>query len=116
MATLYGIKNCDTCRKAMKLLEQAGFEPAFHDLRRDGVPGDRLADWLAGAGAAGLVNRRSATWRQLDAATRERADSDTLRVLRDHPTLIRRPVLEHDGRLLVGFDADAYRELTGESK
>lgn len=103
MTTLYGIRNCETCRKALRWLESAGVAVTFHDLRRDGVPAERLEHWLRTAGPEQLVNRRSATWRRLAESERARADTAPREVLQDEPTLIRRPVLEHGGGVLVGF-------------
>ncbi|SEO54698.1 arsenate reductase [Aquisalimonas asiatica] len=112
MATVYGIKSCDTCRKALKWLEHAGVEATFHDFRRDGVPA-ALDNWLTQLGAAELVNRRSTTWRQLDEQQRQRADTDAAALLREQPTLIRRPVLETGDRVVVGFREADYRAALG---
>jgi arsenate reductase-like glutaredoxin family protein len=70
--TLYGLKTCDTCRKAIKALEEAGHRLTVRDVRADGVAAEYLASWLAVHGEA-LINMRSTTWRGLDDATRERA-------------------------------------------
>ncbi|GAB4356086.1 MAG: ArsC family reductase [Kiloniellaceae bacterium] len=108
MIVVYGLKNCDSCRKAAKLLEAAGRPFRFHDLRADGLPRDRLAQWLATAGWETLLNRRSTTWRDLPAAEKAGLDAAAAgRLLERHPTLIKRPVVELDGaasgRLLVGL-------------
>jgi Spx/MgsR family transcriptional regulator len=111
MLTVYGIKQCDTCRKALKWLEAEGIEHHFVDLRADGLDAERLAGWLASPLAEKVVNRRSTTWRQLD--DRQRAVSGTalLRLLVQHPTLIKRPVIEQDGQLLaIGFDPASLQE------
>ncbi|MFV8833712.1 Spx/MgsR family RNA polymerase-binding regulatory protein [Aquisalimonas sp.] len=112
MATVYGIKSCDTCRKAMKWLELAGVEATFHDVRRDGVPA-ALDTWVQQLGAAELVNRRSTTWRQLDEDQRQRAASEPAALLREQPTLIRRPVLDTGDQVLVGFREADYRAALG---
>lgn len=112
MVTIYGIKTCDTCRKALKWLESAGVEATFHDLRADGVPG-ALDDWLDRLGADQLVNRRSTTWRQLDDNQRQRAESEPAALLREQPTLIRRPVLITGHQVLVGFREAEYRKALG---
>ena len=68
MIVIYGLKNCDSCRKAVQLLARAGAAHRFHDLRADGLPSGRVERWLAAAGWEALVNRRSTTWRELPAA------------------------------------------------
>ena len=117
MIVIYGLKNCDSCRKAVKLMEAGGAAYRFHDLRADGLPADRLAIWLERAGWEALVNRRSTTWRGLPEA--EKADLDGARaaaLLARHPTLIKRPVGEAGEELLVGLappQAAALKALAG---
>lgn len=108
MIVVYGLKNCDSCRKATKLLEAAGRPFRFHDLRADGLPRDRLARWLAKAGWEALLNRRSTTWRDLPEADKAGLDAaKAARLLEGHPTLIKRPVVETGDEagdtLLIGF-------------
>ncbi len=93
--TLYGLKNCDTCRKALKALDGV----TFVDVRADGVPADVLARAHAQFGAA-LLNSRSTTWRQLDDAERAR---DPLELLADHPTLMKRPLIVVDEQMHLGW-------------
>ncbi|GAB4394265.1 MAG: ArsC family reductase [Kiloniellaceae bacterium] len=104
MIVIYGLKNCDTCRRAVKLAEGAGLAYRFHDLRADGLPADRLAVWLDQAGWEALLNRRSTTWRGL--AEAEKTDLDAPRaaaLLARHPTLIKRPVVEAGTQVIVGL-------------
>lgn len=104
MLTVYGIRQCDTCRKAVKWLESRGTPHRFHDLRADGLDRARVAAWLASSFADVLVNRRSATWRALD-DTQKAAEGDALvALLLAHPTLIKRPVFETERVVAVGFD------------
>lgn len=116
MTTLYGIANCDTVKRARAWLGAQGVAFTFHDFKRQGVPPDRLAAWLAGAGADRLVNRQGSTWRQLDEAVRagvvDAASAQAL--LLAHPSAIKRPVVEWgDGALTVGFDEAVWRERVG---
>lgn len=117
MITLYGIKNCDICRNALKALKAEGHEHRFHDLRADGLSETEVARWLAAAGSEKLLNRRGTTWRKLPEAERENLDEANItRLLLEHPTLIKRPVVEIAGEVVVGFDAAAKKrlaELTG---
>jgi len=114
MSTLYGIRNCDTVRKARKWLVAHDVDCAFHDLRADGLDPALLDRWLAAVGDQVLVNRRGRTWRQLPAETRESADADALRtLLLEHPTLIKRPVVDTGNEVVVGFDTGRYATLFG---
>jgi Spx/MgsR family transcriptional regulator len=111
MTTLYGIPNCDTVKRAREWLARHGVAYEFHDFKKHGVPADRLRAWVDAAGWEGLLNRRGTTWRGLDAA-RQAAVIDAASaqgLMREEPSTIRRPVVEwDDGRVTVGFDADAW--------
>ncbi len=100
---LYGLKTCDTCRKALKSLPDA----KFLDVRSDGVPETVLAQAFAEFGGA-LLNTRSTTWRGLDEAQRTRP---ALELLQDHPTLMKRPLIENDGALTLGWTAEVRAKL-----
>jgi Spx/MgsR family transcriptional regulator len=106
MVVLFGIRNCDTCRKAWKWLEQNGVEYRFHDFRRDGIDRETVDRWMDAVGDARLVNRRGRTWRDLDPDARDALDEEALRdLLTNQPALIKRPVVDWpDGELTVGFD------------
>ncbi|QEM80623.1 arsenate reductase [Halomonas binhaiensis] len=115
MLTLYGIKNCDTCRKASKALENKGHAFQFHDLRQDGLSAELLDRWLAELGLATTLNKRSTTWRNLsdeDKAAVEGGDITQAKVLLlANPTLIKRPLLDLGERILVGFKQADYDAL-----
>ncbi|MEM1006292.1 MAG: ArsC/Spx/MgsR family protein [Pseudomonadota bacterium] len=100
---LYGLKNCDTCRKAMKLLPEA----EFLDVRNNGVPNTVMSQALADFGDA-LLNTRSTTWRGLDEAERQRPVLD---LLADHPALMKRPLIDNDGTLLLGWTPETRAAL-----
>ncbi|MEO1027898.1 MAG: ArsC/Spx/MgsR family protein [Pseudomonadota bacterium] len=103
MPTIYGLKNCDTCKKAIKALEGADFV----DIRAEADLASKVPKWLSVLGADALVNRRSTTWRNLDEATREAAMGDGAEaVLTGNPTLIKRPVIEANGEVTVGWTKD----------
>lgn len=92
---LYGLKNCDTCKKALKALAEAGQSVTFKDVRADGVTEADLKSWIGTHGVETMVNTRSTTWRGLDEATRAGASTPegTLSLLQDHPALMKRPVI-----------------------
>lgn len=102
---IYGLKTCDTCRKARKALEGADFV----DVRHDGMPEDVLARAEVEFGAA-LLNTRSTTWRELTAAAREKPSGV---LLRSHPTLMKRPLIEADGKLYLGWTKEVQTALLG---
>lgn len=108
MTQLYGIGSCDTCRKARRWLATAGIDHGWTDLRRDGVDRARLERWRAALGDGALINRRSKTWRDFDADMRARIEADPVPALLDHPTLIKRPILETATDTLAGFSAPRY--------
>ncbi|MFO8024937.1 ArsC family reductase [Thiohalophilus sp.] len=112
MLFLYGIKNCDTVKKARRWLEEHELEYTFHDFRQDGLDYDRLNDWAGQLGWEALLNRRSTTWRQLDESQRSNLDqSAALSLMKAHPTLIRRPVLDTSSQLVIGFSKNDYLRL-----
>ena len=100
---LYGLKTCDTCRKALKSLENA----EFRDVRADGVPADVLRAAHRQFGAA-LLNTRSTTWRELSEPDRA---GDPLDLLAAHPTLMKRPLIDDGGTLYLGWGKDVQAAL-----
>lgn len=109
--TLYGLKNCDTCRKARVWLDQQSHAHRFHDFRADGLDADLLAQFEAALGWEALLNRRGTTWRGLPEADRDGVDRDkALALMLAHPALIKRPVLMAGDKILVGFSADQYAQ------
>jgi len=103
--TLYGIPNCDTVKKARKWLEAQGIAHDFHDYKKQGVPARRLSQWISDKGWEVLLNRRGTTFHKLDEA--EKSDIDAARaeaLMIAHPSMIKRPVAEHAGGILVGFN------------
>ncbi len=111
---LYGIKQCDTVRKARRWLDDAGIEYRFHDLREDGLDVDQIRAWLKSSDWESLLNRRSTSWRQLSKAQQTDLDEDkAVQLMLQYPTLIKRPVLVSDGALLIGFKADSYTREFG---
>jgi len=110
--TVYGIKNCDTVKKARAWLEQHGIEYSFHDFREQGLDAKLVRRWLDELGWEVLVNRRSTTWKQLDAKARDTMDADSaLAAILEHPTLVKRPLLDIGGARFVGFSDKQYREI-----
>jgi Spx/MgsR family transcriptional regulator len=109
---LYGIKNCDTVKKARRWLEDNGQEFTFHDVRTDGLDKTEVKRWLREAGFEVVVNKRSTTWKQLDDVQKDGlSEANSLDLLLANPTLIKRPVLTINDTVLVGFKADQYKAI-----
>ena len=112
MITIYGIKNCDTMKKAMRWLDEHGVGYRFHDYRKDGLDEKQLKAWEKELGWEVLLNRRGMLWRKLPQATRDNIDrASALQCMLENPGIIKRPVLDLGKRRVVGFDADAYAGL-----
>ena len=112
MLTVYGIKSCDTCRRARKYFAEHDIEFRFHDVRDDGLDIQMLERWSDRIDWQKLLNRQSLTWRKIPEAdrtdiTKERAFAAML----DHPTLVKRPVLEHPSFFAVGFSEKRFAEF-----
>lgn len=109
---IYGIKNCDTMKKAFKWLEANGIEYSFHDYKKVGIEKDKLATWLEQSAWDELINRRGTTWRKLPEADKEEIDNDkAISLMIENTSLIKRPVLEIDGSIHLGFKDTTYEEL-----
>jgi arsenate reductase (glutaredoxin) len=103
MLTVYGINQCDTCRKALKWLSAQSIEHQFHDFRVDGLDETLLRSWLNSSFADKLINRRSTSWRQLNDQQREVQGDAQVLLLLEHPTLIKRPVFVNGDIIAIGF-------------
>ena len=109
---IYGIKNCDTMKKAFAWLESHKVTYDFHDYKKAGVPPGKLKEWAANAGWEKLVNSRGPTWRKIPEAEKAGLDEGkALALLEKNTSAIRRPVVEAGGRLLIGFDAAEFEKL-----
>ncbi len=117
--TVYGVRNCDTVKKARQWLDSQGMAYAFHDFKTAGVPVQELDHWLREIGWDALLNRKGTTWRKLDEALRAATvDSASARaVMLDHPSVIKRPVVDWGGpkstRISVGFDPALWQSRQG---
>ena len=105
----FGLKTCDTCRKALKSLAAAGYAPTVIDVRQDGVVDADLTALLVQFGDA-AINRASTTWRGLSEADKQ---ADPLALLQAHPTLMKRPAIDVDGDWTLGWKADVQAKYLG---
>jgi len=112
MITIYGIKNCDTMKKAMRWLDAQGIDYRFHDYRKDGLDVKQLKAWEKELGWEILLNRRGQLWRKLPEDVRDNIDkASALQCMQDNPGIIKRPVLDLGTRRVVGFKPDEYAAL-----
>lgn len=112
--TLYGIRNCDTIKKARDWLERAGIAYDFHDYKAAGIDEARLRGWAAELGWERLLNRAGTTFRKLPDSEKQGLDEDrAIALMLAQPSMIRRPVLDLGDRRLAGFSVESYRDAFG---
>ena len=109
--TMYGIRNCDTVKRARAWLEEHHVAFDFHDYKSAGIDRERLTSWVAELGWERLLNRSGTTFRKLaDEQKQDLNEAKAIDLMEKQPSMIRRPLIEKDGRFLVGFDPDRYRQ------
>lgn len=109
---LYGISNCDTVKKARTWLAEHGQDIPFHDFKKAGIDRALIARWLRQVGWQDLINRRGTTWRRLSDIDQAAITSEAsaINLMLEKPSVIKRPILEAEDCLLVGFDEQTYSE------
>ncbi len=109
MIKMYGIRNCDTVKKARKWLDDNAVEFQFHDFKKHGLNSEQLASWEQAVGWETLLNRRGTTWRKLPEDIRDRIGAASAHhLMLENPSIIKRPVIENQGAVSVGFNADEW--------
>jgi arsenate reductase (glutaredoxin) len=109
---MYGIKNCDTIKKAKKWLESNGVEFSFHDYRQDGLSDELLSSLESSLGWETMLNKRGTTWRKLAEETKDAINKETAVLLMlENPAIIKRPILDTGKTLELGFSESAYQQL-----
>ncbi len=114
MLKIYGIKNCSTMKKAFDQLDQLGLSYEFHDYKKLGIDTVTLKQWADQVGLEVLLNKKGTTWKKLTEAEQQAAlasESQTLSALSEHSSMIKRPVLVADHKILVGYDEASYQAL-----
>jgi Spx/MgsR family transcriptional regulator len=116
--TIYGIKNCDTMKKARAWLDSHGVAYDFHDYKTAGIAKDKLKRWSDEVGWEVLLNRAGTTFRKLpEVAKQNLNENKALRLMAEQPSIIKRPVLDVGGKLLVGFTPELYaKEVKGAAR
>jgi arsenate reductase len=112
--TIYGIKNCDTMKKARAWLDKHGVAYEFHDYKTAGIERARLEGWAREAGWESLLNRAGTTFRKLADKDKEGlTEKKAIALMLDQPSMIKRPVLDAGGKLMVGFKPETYEKALG---
>ncbi|OEY69846.1 ArsC family reductase [Rheinheimera salexigens] len=112
MTKMYGIKNCDTIKKARAWLTEQQHDYTFIDYRKDGLTAEQLAEFSAACGWQNLLNTRGTTYRQLAAEDKENLDeAKALALMLAQPAMIKRPLLVHNGQYYLGFKAEQYQQI-----
>ena len=113
MIAIYGIKNCDTMKKARAFLDERGLAYVFHDYKAEGIAAEKLLAWIGKVGWETLVNRAGTTFKKLPEAERQGlTEASAVALMLAQPSMIKRPVLESGAELIVGFDAARYEALS----
>lgn len=111
--TIFGIKNCDTMKKAFTWLDAQGLDYEFVDYKKAGVVADHIDSWNQRIGWETLLNRKGLTWKKLSEADRSNVDAaKALTLMKTHPTLIKRPVLVNEKKAIAGFSPESYAVFT----
>lgn len=114
MTTLYGIKNCDTIKKARQWLSEKQIPYQFYDYRSDGLSAEQLADFAKACDWKNLLNTRGTTYRQLpDSAKADLNEAKALALMLEQPAMIKRPLLQYQGNYILGFSAKQYADIFG---
>jgi arsenate reductase len=113
MTKIYGIKNCDTVKKAVKWLDDNGVKYQFHDYKKAGVDMIFLAEVVQKFGWEKLLNRKGTTWRQLSAEEQSKIidNKSALKLMQEKPSIIKRPIVDLGAKQLVGFDVSEYEKV-----
>ena len=114
MLKIYGIKNCNSMKKAFDLLNELSLAYEFHDYKKQGIAAETVKTWLDAKGQEVILNKKGTTWRKLSETEQQLAlssEENLIEALTSHNSLIKRPVLETASGYIVGFDEDAYRAL-----
>ncbi len=109
---LYGIKNCDTMKKAIHWVAEREIDYVFHDYKKEGVERCKLVEWCKVVGWKSLINTKGTTWKNLSPEQQAiTAQGQAVALMMENPSVIRRPVVEANGQLLIGFDPTMFESF-----
>lgn len=110
--TIYGIKNCDTMKKAFKWLDAHNVEYAFHDYKKEGIDENAITEAINENGWENVINRRGTTWRKLPDDIKESMnDKNALKIANENPSIVKRPLLAHKKKYHLGFKDELYSQI-----
>lgn len=109
---MYGIANCDIIKKALKFFEINNIPVEFHDYKKEGASAEKLKDWCGKAGWETIFNKRSTTWKEIMNAYEGIVNNqaEAIQIMQQHTSIIKRPIVELNGDIIVGYDEDSYRK------
>jgi arsenate reductase len=112
MIKVYGIPNCDTIKKTQEWLNKNKVAYEFHDYKKEGITASKLKEWIKLVGWETLFNKKSSTWKKLKEATGQDVTSaaEAIKILQANNSVIKRPVVEHNGSVFVGFSESSFKE------
>lgn len=109
MIQVFGIKNCDSVKKALKFFKENNLDYTFHDFKTDPVSCDKVSFWLHSVKLKEIFNARSTTYRNLHLKEKNLTENEQVEYLCQENLLIKRPVIEYDGKVLIGYKEDIYK-------
>lgn len=112
MLKVYGIKNCNTVKKALNWLDENGLGYEFHDYKKLGISDEKIKEWQSSVGWEPLINKRGTTWRRLEKEVQEKINGSAAasKLMQENTSLIKRPIIEGKGPIILGFDSDEYQK------
>jgi arsenate reductase len=110
MTDIYGLPNCDTTKKALAWLKKNNIEFQFHDYKKEGADKAKLKEWMAADEKKILLNKAGTTWKGISPEEQAKANTQAgaIKLMTEHTSMIKRPVIETSGTILIGFKEDAY--------
>ena len=112
MIDLYGIPNCNTVKKSLDFFKLKNIELNFHNFKTEGISKEKFEEWVNALGINNVINKKSATYRKLTDEEKHKLDAleSAITVIKDNTSIIKRPVVEFDGKYLLGFDEEIYEK------
>ncbi len=112
MVNIYGIPNCGSVKKAFSWLSENGIKFQFHDFKNEPISAKKISEWLQQQPLEILLNKKSTAWKGLTLVAQKKCtkEIDAIKIMETTSNLIKRPVIEYEGKVLVGFDEEAYKE------
>ena len=111
MHKIYGIKNCDTMKKAFDWLTENNVPYEFHDYKKSGISEEKIQEWLTQKPWDVLINRVGTTWKKLSDEEKSTNESSAIKLMKEKPSMIKRPIIENDKIVVMGFKSDTYEKI-----